>query len=128
MKLFKVHEKKTKGEPEVQVRSERVFESGHVYNINGIAFNPDGETFISSDDLRINLWNIHDNDEAFVLVDLKPDNMDELDEVITCVDFHPISCNLAVYASTRGFNRLIDLRDTASCEAPKGTNVRRAWN
>lgn len=105
---------------DIVVRPERIFESGHAYNINGIAFNPDGETFVSSDDLRINLWQLTNKDEAFMLVDMKPENMEELNEVITCIDFHPTSCNYLVYASTRGTNRLVDLRDSALCDYAKG--------
>lgn len=75
-------------------------------HINSIALNSDGETFISSDDLRINLWNlgrfnfffllklilkfinhyyciekiiitiIGISDQSFNIVDIKPDNME----------------------------------------------------
>jgi WD40 repeat protein len=37
----------------------------HAYNINSVAFNSDGETFVSSDDLRVNLWNVNVSNEAF---------------------------------------------------------------
>ena len=33
---------------------------------------PDGEHFISADDLTVNLWNIENNIIAYNLVDLKP--------------------------------------------------------
>ena len=38
----------------------------------------DGETFISVDDLRINLWNLEVNDQCFNIIDMKPPNMDDL--------------------------------------------------
>lgn len=38
----------------------------------------DCETFISADDLRINLWNIEVNDQSFNIVDIKPTNMEDL--------------------------------------------------
>lgn len=105
------------GGTEVLVRARRVFEGAHAYNINSVAFNSDGETFISSDDLRINLWNINISNEAFGIVDIKPDNMDELTEVITCADFHPQQCNVLIYATSKGVIRLGDLRNSALCEA-----------
>ena len=43
----------------------RVYANAHAYHINSMSLNSDGETFISSDDLRINLWNLEINDRAF---------------------------------------------------------------
>lgn len=101
---------------DVNVRTERVFEGGHSYNVNGIVFSSDGETFISSDDLRINLWNIEIKNEAFCIVDMKPENMEELSEIITCSDFNPKNSNHLIYASSKGIIRLCDLRDSALCD------------
>ena len=38
----------------------------------------DGETFISADDLRINLWNLEISDQCFNIIDMKPSNMEDL--------------------------------------------------
>lgn len=38
----------------------------------------DGETFISADDLRINLWNLEVSDQCFNIIDKKPSNMEDL--------------------------------------------------
>lgn len=38
----------------------------------------DGETFISADDLRINLWNLEVSNQSFNIVDVKPANMEDL--------------------------------------------------
>src|SRR5690606_17546144 len=43
----------------------RVFSNAHAYHINSISINSDGETYISSDDLRINLWNLNISDQSF---------------------------------------------------------------
>lgn len=83
---------------------------------NSISINSDGETFISADDLRINLWNIHIANETFNVVDVKPANLEELTEVITSATFHPSQCNTLLYSSSRGTLRLIDLRESALCD------------
>lgn len=41
-------------------------------------FPSDGETFISADDLRINLWNLEISNQSFNIVDVKPANMEDL--------------------------------------------------
>ncbi|KAI9196104.1 hypothetical protein LWI28_021043 [Acer negundo] len=41
----------------------------------------DGETFISTDDLRINLWNLEISNQSFNIVDVKPANMEDLTEM-----------------------------------------------
>lgn len=37
----------------------------HAYHINSISINSDGETYISADDLRVNLWNLDISDQSF---------------------------------------------------------------
>ena len=43
-----------------------------------LSFFSDGETFISADDLRINLWNLEISNQSFNIVDVKPTNMEDL--------------------------------------------------
>ncbi|KAL5606163.1 hypothetical protein BROUX41_006070 [Berkeleyomyces rouxiae] len=94
----------------------RTYANAHAYHINSISVNTDGETFISSDDLRINLWNLNIQDQSFNIVDIKPANMEELTEVITAAEFHPISCNWFMYASSKGTIKLSDMRERALCD------------
>jgi serine/threonine-protein phosphatase 2A regulatory subunit B len=50
------------------------------------------------------------------IVDIKPTNMEELTEVITAAEFHPVECNLFVYSSSKGTIRLCDMRAAALCD------------
>lgn len=43
----------------------KVYQNAHAYHVNSISINSDGETFISGDDLRINLWNLNISDQSF---------------------------------------------------------------
>jgi serine/threonine-protein phosphatase 2A regulatory subunit B len=95
----------------------KTYANAHAYHINSISVNSDGETFISSDDLRINLWNLNIQDQSFNIVDIKPANMEELTEVITAAEFHPQSCNWFMYASSKGTIKLADMRQNALCDA-----------
>lgn len=94
----------------------RVYANAHAYHINAVSLNSDGETYISSDDLRINLWNLAISDQSFNIVDIKPANMEELSEVITSSEFHPQHCNLFMYSSSKGTIRLADMRAAALCD------------
>jgi len=146
IKLWKIHEKKVKNVlstniptngvpsktppvvnalkiPRVQVRDtivtatgRRVYANAHAYHINSISVNSDGETYISSDDLRINLWNLAVSDQSFNIVDIKPANMEELTEVITSAEFHPQHCNIFMYSSSKGTIKLADMRQSALCD------------
>jgi len=71
---------------------------------------PDGENFMSADDLRVNLWNIENNNVAFNLVDLKPNNIEELSEVITHVEYHPKRSDVFLFSSSKGYISRCDLR------------------
>ncbi|KAH9761518.1 serine/threonine protein phosphatase 2A 55 kDa regulatory subunit B beta isoform [Citrus sinensis] len=94
----------------------RIYAHAHDYHINSISNNSDGETFISADDLRINLWNLEISNQSFNIVDVKPANMEDLTEVITSAEFHPTHCNMLAYSSSKGSIRLIDMRQSALCD------------
>ncbi|KAG0455142.1 hypothetical protein HPP92_024434 [Vanilla planifolia] len=87
-------------------RCRRVYSHAHDYHINSISNNSDGETFVSADDLRINLWNLEISNQSFNIVDVKPANMEDLTEVITSAEFHPMQCNTLAYSSSKGSIRL----------------------
>ncbi|ELW62244.1 Serine/threonine-protein phosphatase 2A 55 kDa regulatory subunit B gamma isoform [Tupaia chinensis] len=100
----------------VEVSPRRIFANGHTYHINSISVNSDCETYMSADDLRINLWHLAITDRSFNIVDIKPANMEDLTEVITASEFHPHHCNLFVYSSSKGSLRLCDMRAAALCD------------
>ncbi|XP_073767487.1 protein phosphatase 2, regulatory subunit B, gamma a isoform X2 [Danio rerio] len=100
----------------VEVRPRRVFANGHTYHVNSISVNSDGETYLSADDLRINMWHLDITDRSFNIVDIKPANMEDLTEVITAAEFHPQHCHLFVYSSSKGTLRLCDMRESALCD------------
>ncbi|KVI05876.1 Protein phosphatase 2A, regulatory subunit PR55 [Cynara cardunculus var. scolymus] len=106
----------TANETSLVARCRRVYAHAHDYHINSISNNSDGETFISADDLRINLWNLEISNQSFNIVDVKPANMEDLTEVITSAEFHPTHCNTLAYSSSKGSIRLIDLRQSALCD------------
>ena len=98
----------------------RTYSNGHTYHINSLSFSPDGETYLSADDLRINLWNLQTNVSTFNIVDIKPDDMEELSEVITSAEFHPQHSSELVYSSSKGLVRLCDLRESARVQRHSG--------
>ncbi|KAK9831354.1 hypothetical protein WJX81_004778 [Elliptochloris bilobata] len=100
-------------EPVLTAQCRRAYANAHTYHVNSIALSSDRETFISADDLRINLWHLEVSDRAFNVVDIKPPNMEDLTEVITSAEFHPIECHTFAFASSKGCIRLADLRANA---------------
>jgi len=55
-------------EPIVTAVPRRVFANAHAYHINSISMNPDGEMFLSADDLRINVWDLETSDQSFSIL------------------------------------------------------------
>jgi len=104
-----------KGELGFNARCRRCYANAHAYHINSLSVNSDGETFISADDLRVNLWHLERANGSFNIVDIKPENMEELTEVITSACFHPSHCQHFAYSSSKGTIRLADMRINASC-------------
>uniref|UniRef100_H2YS83 Serine/threonine-protein phosphatase 2A 55 kDa regulatory subunit B n=1 Tax=Ciona savignyi TaxID=51511 RepID=H2YS83_CIOSA len=127
----------------IEASPKKVFANAHMYHINSISVNSDDETYLSADDLRINLWNLEITDRSFSdsfilkspfwfkiimhavaavikavldIVDIKPENMENLTEVITAAEYHPRECHTFVYSSSKGTIRLCDMREAALCD------------
>jgi len=100
----------------IEASPKKVFANAHMYHINSISVNSDDETYLSADDLRINLWNLEITDRSFNIVDIKPENMENLTEVITAAEYHPNECHTFVYSSSKGTVRLCDMRESALCD------------
>ena len=50
------------------------------------------------------------------IVDIKPQNMEELTEVITAARVHPSQCHTMMYSTSRGAIKLVDTRQAALCD------------
>lgn len=101
----------------ILAQPKKIYSNAHAYHINSISVNSDQETYLSSDDLRINLWNLDIPDQLFNIVDIKPTNMEELTEVITSAEFHPSHCNLFMYSLSKGTIKLSDMRSNSLCDS-----------
>lgn len=55
----------------VEATPKRVFSNAHTYHINSISLNSDQETFLSADDLRINLWHTEITNQSFSKIENK---------------------------------------------------------
>lgn len=89
------------------------FKHCHSYNINCLSTSPDGEFFISSDDLCINLWSLQNNIVSFNIVNLKPRMLEELQEIITHAEFHPRRSDVFLFSSSKNYMSICDLRESS---------------
>ena len=46
----------------------RLYANAHTYHINSISVNSDDCTFLSADDLRVNLWHLETTDQSFSIL------------------------------------------------------------
>jgi len=92
------------------------YTNAHSYHINSISLSADGDRFISADDLRINMWDLEDRTKCFTVVDRKPSNIEDLNEIITCSAFHPTNTNVLAFSTSKGQINLADLRKNAVCK------------
>jgi serine/threonine-protein phosphatase 2A regulatory subunit B len=52
----------------VEASPRRVFANAHAYHVNSISVNSDQLTFMSADDLRINLWHLEITNQSFSIL------------------------------------------------------------
>lgn len=53
----------------IEAMPRRIFANAHTYHINSISVNSDGCTYLSADDLRVNLWDLERTDQSFSILD-----------------------------------------------------------
>lgn len=99
-------------------RLKHAFSNAHMYHINSISTSVDGETFLSADDLRINIWNLNIPSETFNILDLKPVLFESISEVITAAEFHPSDPYAFLYATSKGIVNVADMRAKATVNQP----------
>lgn len=87
-----------------------IYDNSHNYNIHSLSTSSDGESFLSADDLRINLWNVDHTDTAYNIIDMKPNDMAQIDELITVAQFHPYHAHQLLHGSSKGITNIVDLR------------------
>ena len=56
------------------------------------------------------------DDSCFTVVDMKPDSMDTLSEVLTTATFHPYQSHIFAYSTSTGAVKLADMRVSALCD------------
>lgn len=76
----------------VEASPRRVYANAHTYHINSISVNSDGETYLSADDLRINLWHVGINGQSFSIL------------VLICINIILYSSNIRCYVSNGSVN------------------------
>ncbi len=52
----------------VEASPRRVYANAHTYHVNSVSVNSDQETFLSADDLRINLWHLDITNQSFSIL------------------------------------------------------------
>ena len=88
----------------------------HNYHINSISLSANDDFLLSSDDLRVYLWSVQNVKQTFSVIDLKPDNLEELSEVITSAQYHPLLDNMFLYSTSKGVIKVCDMRKSGVCD------------
>lgn len=60
--------KKCEDDISVEALPRRIFSNAHAYHINSISVNSDDATYLSADDLRINVWHLEITDQSFSIL------------------------------------------------------------
>lgn len=96
--------------------------NAHSYNIESLSHCQD--YFISTDYLRINMWNLHNLSHSYNILDCKPNKFEEMDYIITKGSLHK---NLFSYSTSNGEVFLNDLRckntNQLRIELPKNNDL-----
>jgi serine/threonine-protein phosphatase 2A regulatory subunit B len=118
-------------EPAAKLKREYKVSSGTSCNLCSTSVCSDESTFLAADALRILLWDVETSVEAYGILDMSPDDMNNLQEVLSVAKFHPTDCSRLVYGTSLGGTYVVDLRDSAlvspgtrgsvSMSLPRGT-------
>ncbi|GAB5358147.1 hypothetical protein AAMO2058_000433900 [Amorphochlora amoebiformis] len=89
------------------------FAKGHQrFFIHSLSTLSDGETFISADELMLNMWNLERPESHFTLIDDLPEQEDivEVNRIITSAKADPLLCHRFLYTTSVNEINVCDLR------------------
>jgi serine/threonine-protein phosphatase 2A regulatory subunit B len=90
--------------------SEQQFCRLHSHPIHSLSTAPNGDNFLSADDLSLFLWNYDRPEIAFHLLDTRPPDLAELKETVTRASMNPLVDQGFGYSTSLGLLRLGDCR------------------
>lgn len=93
----------------------RTYPNLHQYNVHSVSIFQDGQNFLTADDLGIYLWDLESIQSSYMLVNIKPDKIDDLSEVITTCTASPLTDSNFVYGTSKAVIKLADLRESVNC-------------
>jgi serine/threonine-protein phosphatase 2A regulatory subunit B len=73
----------------------------------------DRSTFLTADALNILLWNVERIEPAFQILDITPEDLTNVQEVILCAKYHPDHCWQMACSTSSGDAFVYDLRSSA---------------
>ncbi|GAB5364815.1 hypothetical protein AAMO2058_001002700 [Amorphochlora amoebiformis] len=125
IKLWRLKEMQTdQGETQICPVLARSFEKGHQrFFIHSISAFSDGETFLSSDELALNVWHLERGDSCYQLNDTADMTTDtvEINRIITSAKACPLYCYRFFYATSLSEVNICDLRTRCRHEKPAQT-------
>ena len=89
----------------VEASPRRIFANAHTYHINSVSVNSDQQTFMSADDLRINLWHLEITDQSFSIL-LLTGCFSQRGHGTLAVTFRGLRCLLGLFARNHLFWRV----------------------
>ena len=103
---------------ELKPRVRMVFQGAHECRVHSVSVRSSRDQFLSSDDLRVLLWDVNHPEAAFCIADFQPPNIKDLREVVLSASFHKSHSSLLVFTTTSGLIRIGDLRVRATAMPP----------
>ena len=113
IKLWRLKEvKKDQGQIAVFPVLAKDYEKGHQrFFIHSLSAVCDGETFLSADELVLNMWHLEYPERPFCLIDdLPEDDIVEVNRIITSAKASPVECHRFLYTTSVNEVNLCDLR------------------
>jgi len=106
--------------PTIQRRREskqkcvHTFAGAHPFYIHSVSADLAEEYMITCDEIRINLWSLHEDRMCYKIHDITPDDFENLQVVLTSACFSPVQSHSILFSNTSGEVLLSDLRQTSS--------------
>ena len=107
-----------KGKEEGLGKCRRKYQGGHEFRIHSLSVSANKQSFLTCDDLTLNLWDVERTDCTYKAADHKPSNVKDLREVLLSATFHPTDPAMLLTTSSAGSVRIGDLRLKAKVTPP----------
>eukprot|EP00760_Papus_ankaliazontas_P010718 PhM_4_TR14420/c1_g1_i1/m.24302/K04354/PPP2R2; serine/threonine-protein phosphatase 2A regulatory subunit B len=102
----------------ITIKETRALPMEHEFSVHTVSVDAEARYFMTCDDLSMRLWCAERLETSVEVLNIKPDDLQTLNETIVSASYHPTNPYLLWYTTSAGVVNIFDTRTSLNCTNP----------